>query len=180
MQSLSSGFASTFAYRPPLEFVAQGSSSHGSSRLMKPSSNPPEQLRTSISKENRSMDNTWTRIPVQKTTYIKISDEDEVVKFYECRFNDLQQSACKVLGKTFVKLIEPKKQTNHPYSKGDKAAPDWWPPTTGHGRVRHLEPDHLLKPGEICVSFIDLANILERIRLLTHILRMIVEPREHQ
>jgi hypothetical protein len=78
-----------------------------------------------------------------------IGDEAEVEKFYSCRFKDMQQSSCKVMGKAFVKLVEPKKQTHHPYTKGDGKAPPWWPPTTGdeNVRVRHKEPDHLLKPG---------------------------------
>ncbi|TVY82745.1 Uncharacterized protein LSUE1_G001420 [Lachnellula suecica] len=103
--------------------------------------------------------------PVQKYQYLKIGDEEEVTKFYNLRFRDMQQSACKVMGKAFVKLVEPKKQTHYPYTKGDPKAPPWWP-STGDQSVRHKEPDHLLKP--------------ERIRLLVHILRMIVEPRHKQ
>lgn len=59
----------------------------------------------------------------------------------------MQQSACKVMGKAFVKLVEPRKQTHHPYTGGNDKAPSWWPPTIGEGAVRHKEPDHLLKPG---------------------------------
>jgi hypothetical protein len=79
-----------------------------------------------------------------------IGDEAEVERFYTCRFKDMQQSSCKVMGKAFVKLVEPKKQTHHPYTKGDDRAPPWWPPTSGDDnvKVRHKEPDHLLKPGK--------------------------------
>jgi hypothetical protein len=79
-----------------------------------------------------------------------IGNEAEVEKFYHCRFKDMQQSSCKIIGKAFVKLVEPKKQTHHPYTKGDEKAPPWWPPTTGEDnvKVRHKEPDHLLKPGK--------------------------------
>jgi hypothetical protein len=103
---------------------------------------------------------------IQKTQRLVIGDEDEVYKFYLVRFKDMQQSACKVMGKAFVKLVEPKKQTHHPYTKGNAHAPSWWPITAGEDQVRHKEPDHLLKP--------------ERIRLLIHILRMIVEPYPRQ
>ncbi|KAF4622808.1 hypothetical protein G7Y89_g14217 [Cudoniella acicularis] len=97
---------------------------------------------------------------------LEIGNSTEVEKFYHVRFKDMQQSSCKVMGKAFVKLVEPKKQTHHPYTKGNEKKPPWWPNTSGENSVRHKEPDHLLKP--------------ERIRLLVHILRMIIEPRERQ
>jgi hypothetical protein len=87
--------------------------------------------------------------PVQKFQQLTIGDEAEVVKFYSVRFKDMQQSSCKVMGKVFVKLVEPKKQSHHPYTKGDEKAPSWWPPMTGDNGVRHKEPDHLLKPGRL-------------------------------
>jgi hypothetical protein len=60
---------------------------------------------------------------------------------------DMQQSSCKVMAKAFVKLVEPKKQSNHPYTKGNLKAPPWWPNTEGANSVTHKEPDHLKKPG---------------------------------
>lgn len=78
---------------------------------------------------------------------LTIGDDEQVEAFYLVRFKDMQQSACKVMGKAFVKLVEPKKQTHHPYTGGDSKAPPWWPNTTGENCVRHKEPDHLLKPG---------------------------------
>ncbi|TVY33082.1 Uncharacterized protein LOCC1_G008671 [Lachnellula occidentalis] len=104
--------------------------------------------------------------PVQKFQHLVIGDEVEVGKFYFLRFKDLQQSACKVMGKAFVKLVEPKKQTHHPYTRGADKAPGWWLPTKGENGCPHREPDHLLRP--------------QRIRLLVHILRMIVEPNHKQ
>lgn len=113
-----------------------------------------------------SNDDTPVPVPVKKTQQLMIGDAAEVEKFYQTRFKDMQQSSCKVMGKAFVKLVEPKKQTHHPYTKGDDKAPPWWPNTTGDNHVRHKEPDHLLKP--------------ERIRLLIHILRMVVKPAHQQ
>ena len=94
-------------------------------------------------------DDTPVPVPVAKTQQLRIGDDAEVLKFYYVRFKDMQQSSCKVMGKAFVKLVEPKKQTHHPYTKGDVKAPPWWPPTVGENHVRHKEPDHLLKPGKI-------------------------------
>lgn len=109
----------------------------------------------SRNREN-SNDDTPIPVPVKKTQQLMIGDAAEVEKFYQTRFKDMQQSSCKVMGKAFVKLVEPKKQTHHPYTKGDDKAPPWWPNTTGDHNVRHKEPDHLLKPGKsdikVCIS----------------------------
>jgi hypothetical protein len=129
-------------------------------------------------------DDTPIPVPVQKTQQLLISDDAEVEKFYFVRFKDMQQSSCKVMGKAFVKLVEPKKQTHHPYTKGNAKAPPWWPSTTGEAHVRHKEPDHLLKPGELTADMNKKDNDsnihAERIRLLVHILMMIIEPANKQ
>ena len=93
-------------------------------------------------------------VPVQKTQRLTISNEKEVEQFYNVRFKDMQQSSCKVMGKAFVKLVEPKKQTHHPYTKGDAKAPPWWPKGTGDNNVRHKEPDHLLRPGKSILAHV--------------------------
>ena len=142
----------------------QGSGSSDRSRYRKNRSEDSEEDGTSSSSRrskrprypgqyhrSHSNDDTPIPVPVVKFQEMEIGNEEEVEKFYGVRFKDMQQSACKVMGKAFVKLVEPKKQTHHPYTKGDEKAPMWWPPTTGAEavRVRHKEPDHLLKPGEI-------------------------------
>ena len=108
---------------------------------------------------------TPTPVPVQKVQQLRIGDSAEVEKFYACRFKDMHQVSCKVIAKAFVKWVEPKKQTHHPYTKGDSKAPPWWPPTTGdeNVKVRHKEPDHLSKPGRELVSQVqNIALILLR------------------
>ncbi|CAM1502993.1 Fc.00g077690.m01.CDS01 [Cosmosporella sp. VM-42] len=100
---------------------------------------------------------------------IKIGNSDEVWNFYEQRFKNCQQTACKLIAKAWVKAVEPKKQSTHPYTGSDEKAPDWWPKPWGptkEDKVRHKEPDHLYKR--------------ERVHLLNHILRMIVEPNKTQ
>lgn len=118
--------------------------------------------RFSRKRHRQDTDDTPVPVPVMKTQQLVIGDDAEVDKFYTVRFKDMQQFSCKIMGKAFVKLVEPKKQTHHPYTKGAAKAPPWWPETSGDNHVRHREPDHLLKA--------------ERIRLLVHILKMIVEP----
>ncbi|KAL2753619.1 hypothetical protein ACRALDRAFT_2110380 [Sodiomyces alcalophilus JCM 7366] len=100
---------------------------------------------------------------------LRIGDSQEVWDFYDQRFRNCQQTACKLIAKAWVKVVEPKKQTNHPYTGQDEKAPAWWPKPWGptkDEKVRHKEPDHLYKK--------------ERVHLLCHILRMIVEPDEKQ
>jgi hypothetical protein len=101
-------------------------------------------------------DDTPVPVPVQKTQQLTIGNDKEVDQFYSVRFKDMHQSSCKVLGKAFVKLVEPKKQTHHPYTKGADKKPPWWPNTTGENHVRHREPDHLLKPGKYIRFFTQL------------------------
>ncbi|KAK1640536.1 hypothetical protein BDP81DRAFT_311889 [Colletotrichum phormii] len=100
---------------------------------------------------------------------LKVGDDKDLWNLYEQRFKNCQQTACKLIAKAWVKVVEPKKQTNHPYTGQDEKAPDWWPKPWGptkEEKVRHKEPDHLYKR--------------ERVHLLCHILRMIVEPPEKQ
>lgn len=88
-------------------------------------------------------------VPVRKTLRLVIGDTTSVEQLYLHRFMDMQQFSCKIMAKAFVKLVEPKKQSNHPYTKGNTMAPPWWPNTEGENRVTHKEPDHLKKPGRL-------------------------------
>ncbi|KAI9876299.1 MAG: hypothetical protein M1830_006822 [Pleopsidium flavum] len=93
---------------------------------------------------------------------IKIGDTVAVDIYFDRQFKRIQQLNCKVIAKAWIKVVEPKKQSNHPYNGGkpdsggkadpEKTKPDWWP--EGY---RHKEPDHVKKN--------------ERVALLMHILR---------
>ncbi|ESZ92987.1 hypothetical protein SBOR_6653 [Sclerotinia borealis F-4128] len=111
----------------------------------------PEDMPSPIVERRRQYDefseDLSSSIVEKKTIQLRIGDEDEVEKFYTCRFIDMQQFSCKIMGKAFVKLIEPKKQTHYPYTKGPEKSPPWWPSTFGKFSVPHKEPDHLRKPG---------------------------------
>lgn len=90
-------------------------------------------------------------VPRKKASHtIVIGDEKAVWSFYEQRFKNCQQAACKLIAKAWIKTVEPKKQSTHPYTGKDEKAPDWWPQPWGdnlENKVRHKEPDHLYKKG---------------------------------
>lgn len=67
-----------------------------------------------------------------------------ISEWYSEKFATLPQKVSKTVCKIWVKVIEPDKQANYPYIAGDSNAPQWWPKD-----VRHKEPDHLIKPGEL-------------------------------
>lgn len=73
-----------------------------------------------------------------------ISNVEAVTTFFETRFRQMQQLTCKVVAKAWIKVIEPKKQSNFPYNRGEESKPSWWP-----AGARHKEPDHLMKPGRL-------------------------------
>ncbi|TQV92621.1 kinesin [Cordyceps javanica] len=110
-----------------------------------------------------------TQMTVSSRRGIRVGDSDAVWGFYEQRFKNCQQTACKLIAKAWVKAVEPKKQSTHPYTGSDEKAPDWWPKPWGptkDDKVRHKEPDHLYKR--------------ERVHLLAHILRLVLEPNGKQ
>lgn len=122
---------------------------HRKSRSEDSEDGPRHSKRTRRGDPGLSVEDAIMPVPVQGKQQLIIGDSDEVWQYYQTRFRDMQQSACKVMGKAFVRLVEPKKQTHHPYTKGDEKAPPWWPETTGADGVRHKEPDHLLKRGKL-------------------------------
>ncbi|KXJ97448.1 hypothetical protein Micbo1qcDRAFT_7936 [Microdochium bolleyi] len=108
-------------------------------------------------------------VPTSKGRRIRIDNSKEIWEFYEQQFKNCQQTACKLIAKAWVKAVEPKKQSTHPYTGKDEKAPEWWPKPWGTSkdeRVRHKEPDHLYKR--------------ERVYLLCHILRLVIQPLESQ
>ncbi|KAJ5267466.1 hypothetical protein N7478_010274 [Penicillium angulare] len=97
------------------------------------------------------------------TAQLPVNQKDLLRRYYEKVFQNLQQENCRVIAKTYIRLAEPRKQTQYPYNgrksvegktqqfNPEETKPPWWP--LG---VTHREPDHLPKS--------------ERIALLIHIL----------
>lgn len=117
----------------------------------------PRSLMTTASPQIRSVG------PVKEKSMelLLAGDEEAVIRFFRRILAEAQQNLCKKIAKWWIKAINPNKQTNHPYARGSNAKPWWWPSTppplksgeipkgnAENGFVRHVEPDHLSKPGK--------------------------------
>ncbi|KAJ5712735.1 hypothetical protein N7493_009203 [Penicillium malachiteum] len=101
--------------------------------------------------------------PPPGRSVLRIGNRDLLRRYYEKAFEDFQQLNCRAIAKSYIKLVEPRKQVHFPYNGRKVIAgvsqrvdpeltkPGWWP-----ADVLHREPDHLLKR--------------DRLRLLVHIL----------
>ncbi|KAJ5474076.1 hypothetical protein N7475_003642 [Penicillium sp. IBT 31633x] len=101
--------------------------------------------------------------PPPGRTVLRVGNRALLRRYYEKAFEDFQQLNCRAIAKSYIKLVEPRKQVHYPYNGRRVIAgvsqrvdpeftkPGWWP-----AGVLHKEPDHLLKP--------------DRLRLLVHIL----------
>lgn len=111
---------------------------------------PPRKMRGSASRRGGNSDEDASgKVSVTKRS-IEIGNTDAIWDFYDQRFKNIQQTACKQIAKAWVRLIAPKKQSIHPYTGKEGKQPDWWPRPWGsqkEERVRHKEPDHLYRHG---------------------------------
>ncbi|KAJ5781051.1 hypothetical protein N7457_006211 [Penicillium paradoxum] len=101
--------------------------------------------------------------PTPGQTFLRVGNRALLRRYYEKAFEDFQQLNCRAIAKSYIKLVEPRKQVHYPYNgrrviagvsqrvDPEYTKPAWWP-----AGVLHKEPDHLLKP--------------DRLRLLVHIL----------
>lgn len=102
---------------------------------------------------------------------------EELDKWFTTRLCDLSHKTDKIVCRSWIKAIEPSKQSNYPYQKGEETKPSWWP-----SEIRHKEPDHLGKHGTFeTISSPDPPTEAdsypqfcdsERVGLLLHLLRL--------
>jgi hypothetical protein len=81
-----------------------------------------------------------------------LQDEEGLKKWYSDAFDAVQQVTCRTVAKLWIKKIEPKKQSAHPYNGGlpkedpkdpERTKPEYWPDS-----IPHKEPDHIQKERE--------------------------------
>ncbi|KAJ5538579.1 hypothetical protein N7494_008058 [Penicillium frequentans] len=101
--------------------------------------------------------------PPPGRSVLRVDNADLLRRYYEKAFEDFQQLNCRAIAKSYIKLVEPRKQVHFPYNgrkviagvsqrvNPELTKPGWWPQD-----VQHKEPDHLLKR--------------DRLKLLVHIL----------
>lgn len=93
--------------------------------------------------------------PPPGRSVLRVGDRDMMRRYYEKAFEDFQQLNCRAIAKSYIKLVEPRKQVHFPYNgrkviagvtqrvSPELTKPGWWP-----ADVLHKEPDHLLKNGK--------------------------------
>lgn len=100
---------------------------------------------------------------------VAVGDRDRITEIYHELLESIQQAPLKIILKEWIKLVQPGKQSTHPYNggklqaeairkhgpkkKGEDTKPSWWPRD-----MIHDGPDHIKKP--------------DRIKLAAHILRL--------
>ncbi|KAI0481181.1 hypothetical protein GGR56DRAFT_308340 [Xylariaceae sp. FL0804] len=115
---------------------------------------------------------TPTTVVNSQKKFVVIGNDSDVVAAMRRLFYAAQQTAAKTISKAWIKIVEPKKQSNHPYTKKDAGKPDWWPTGTYYQpsgqpfKVQHTEPDHI--------------DRFQRVELLVHLIGLVVEPNERQ
>lgn len=94
--------------------------------------------------------------PRPRRTILRIGNQDLLRRYYEKAFETFQQLNCRTIAKSYIKLVEPRKQVHYPYNgrkviggvsqcvDPEQTKPGWWP--LG---VLHREPDHLRKRGKL-------------------------------
>lgn len=117
--------------------------------------------------------------PPPGRTILRIGNRDLLRRYYEKAFEDFQQLNCRAIAKSYIKLVEPRKQVHFPYNgrkvisgvsqrvDPELTKPGWWP-----DGVLHREPDHLLKKGKrgLTACCVCILTRKDRLRLLVHIL----------
>lgn len=135
--------------------------------------------------DTRTSDSDYSSSCGNSAMYLPIGQTQAITNYYESALKRFQQLNCRVVARAFIKFIEPRKQTSHPYNGGkpspgsapgsagdpELTKPEWWPPD-----VMHKEPDHLRKECMFLLIILESFRCTDlsppdRIQLLLHIIR---------
>lgn len=94
-----------------------------------------------------------------KVTKLPLNSQAYLEEYLDEAFRFLRQVPCKSIAKVWIKVIEPRKKTRHPYIKGDLTKPEWWPRC-----VQHREPDHLQKEDRLRLMSTIILEVLPDLR----------------
>lgn len=112
-----------------------------------------------VKSRSKSLSPPPTATPPPTRTVLRVGNRALLRRYYEKAFEDFQQLNCRAIAKSYIKLVEPRKQVHFPYNGRKVIAgvsqrvdpeytkPGWWP-----AGVLHKEPDHLLKNGKYVVG----------------------------
>ncbi|KFY50549.1 hypothetical protein V495_00186 [Pseudogymnoascus sp. VKM F-4514 (FW-929)] len=98
------------------------------------------------------------------TKCIAIGDDVARQGVYWRCINVLRMDECRLLGKTWIRLLEPNKFSEYPYNGAMKAEPPWWP-STGPNKITYRAQSRL--------------NKHELTTLLVHIMGVVINKGNH-
>ncbi|KIW20468.1 hypothetical protein PV08_01043 [Exophiala spinifera] len=119
-----------------------------------PFQRPMKRHRASTIDSREAVDNTGQRgerklrvVNEGRALQIRVDDHDQLQRWFKEAFVAMQQVACRIIAKMWIKRIHPRKQSTHPYNGGvprseernpERTRPPYWPTS-----VPHKEPDHI-------------------------------------
>ncbi|CAI7608825.1 unnamed protein product [Penicillium viridicatum] len=75
---------------------------------------------------------------------LMIGDTNRVLVYYKSTLDYFRQRNCSVIIRAAIKIIEPQKRVDHPYTGRNTTRPDWWP-----WNITHKHPEHMRKEDRI-------------------------------
>lgn len=96
---------------------------------------------------NRHVSLILADIVVKPTKYadrvpLTIGYTERVMVYYKSTLDYFRQRNCSVIIRAAIKIIEPQKYVDHPYTGKNATRPDWWP-----WDITYKHPEHMRKEG---------------------------------
>ncbi|KAJ5967160.1 hypothetical protein N7501_003408, partial [Penicillium viridicatum] len=85
---------------------------------------------------------------------LMIGDTNRVLVYYKSTLDYFRQRNCSVIIRAAIKIIEPQKRVDHPYTGRNTTRPDWWP-----WNITYKHPEHMRKEDRIELFIYILYNL---------------------